>query len=85
MTTTLDISPRQWAGALGVAVLVVTGASVGASLLSFMTVTDPLLMHARDTLVRLTWLDGEANIPAWFSSCLLLLAATPHERHLPAD
>jgi hypothetical protein len=75
MDITLVISPRRWAAVLAVAVLAVVAASTGASLLSLVTLSDPVLMHARDTFVRLTWVDGEANIPAWFSAALLLLSA----------
>ncbi len=75
MDITVDISPRRWAAALGAAVVGVASASVGASLLSFVPLHDPVLMHVRDTFVRLAWVDGEANIPAWFSAALLLVAA----------
>jgi hypothetical protein len=49
--------------------------SLGASVLAFTTVPDPLLSHVKESLVRLAWVDGEANIPSWFSSSLLLVAA----------
>jgi hypothetical protein len=75
MDITIDISPRRWAAALAAAVVGVASASVGASLLSFVPLQDPVLMHLRDTFVRLAWVDGEANIPAWFSASLLLCAA----------
>ncbi len=75
MDITVDISPRRWAAALAAAVLGVASASVGASLLFFVPLQDPVLMHLRDTFVRLAWVDGEANIPAWFSASLLLCAA----------
>ena len=75
MDITVVITPRRWAVALAAAVLAVVAASVGASLLSLVTLADPALMHARDTLIRLTSLDGEANIPAWFSGALLLVSA----------
>jgi hypothetical protein len=72
---TLIISPRRCATALAAAVLVVTTASTGASLLSFMPIGEPGLSHLRDSLVRLTWVDAEANVPAWFSAGLLLCCA----------
>ena len=75
MDITIDISPRRWAAALAAAVVGVGSASVGASLLSFVPLQDPVLMHVRDTFVRLVWVDGEANLPAWFASSLLLGAA----------
>ena len=63
------------ASVLAGVVAAVVAVSVGASVLSFITVADPVLSHVKETLVRLTWVDGEANIPAWFSSSLLLVAA----------
>jgi hypothetical protein len=56
-------------------VLAVSTASIGASLLSFVPLEDPGLVHLRDSVVRLTWVDGEANLPAWFSAALLLCCA----------
>ena len=75
MDITIGVSPSRCARALAVAVAAVVAASICASLLSFLAVADPALSHARDTFVHLTWVDGEANIPAWFSAVLLLLAA----------
>jgi hypothetical protein len=75
MEITLGIRPRRWVAALGLAVVGLGAASIGTSLLSFVRIEDPLLMHVRDTLIRLAWLDGEANIPAWFSGSILLVAA----------
>jgi hypothetical protein len=72
---TLTVSPRRCATALAAAVLIVSTASVGASLLSFVPIADPGLSHLRDSLVRLTWVDAEANVPAWFSAGLLLCCA----------
>ena len=75
MDVTIPVSATRCARALAAAVAVITGASICASVLSFVVIQDPVLSHVRDTFVRLTWLDGEANIPAWFSAALLLLAA----------
>jgi hypothetical protein len=50
--------------------------SLAASFLSFVTVSDPVLNHVKESLVRLMWVDGEANIPSWFSASLLLAAAS---------
>jgi hypothetical protein len=75
MDVTIPVSATRCARALAAAVAMVTGASICASVLSFVVIRDPVLSHVRDTFVRLTWVDGEANIPAWFSAVLLLLAA----------
>lgn len=75
MNVTIRVSPGQWAVALGAAELAVVAASIGASLLSFVTLQDPVLDQIRESFIRLTWVDGEGNIPAWFSASLLLCCA----------
>jgi hypothetical protein len=75
MDIAMPLSPARCARALAAAVACVTAASICASVLSFVVIQDPVLGHVRDTFVRLTWVDGEANIPAWFSGALLLFAA----------
>ncbi|HYF40627.1 MAG TPA: hypothetical protein VD930_13115 [Gemmatimonadales bacterium] len=72
---TLRLSPGWCAALLSFVVGGIVGISLIASFLSFMPVADPLLDHIRQTLVRLSWVDGEANIPSWFSGSLLLTAA----------
>ena len=72
---TISVSPGKCAALLGWIVACVVVLSLAASFLSFVTLTDPLLDHMRESIVRLTWVDGEANIPSWFSASLLLTAA----------
>src|SRR5918998_1980451 len=88
---TIWVSPGRCAALLGWIVAGVTVLSLGASFLSFVTFGTPLLDHMRESIVRLTWVDGEANIPSWFSTCLLLTAAlllatiTAAEGHLGGE
>jgi hypothetical protein len=72
---TISVSPGSCAALLGWMAAGVVVLSLGASFLSFVTFGDPLLDHMRASIVRLTWVDGEANIPSWFSTSLLLTAA----------
>jgi hypothetical protein len=74
MDVTIDVSPRRWAAALSGAVGLAGAASIGASMLSFVAPEDALLRQIRDSYIRLAWVDGEANLPAWLSAALLLLA-----------
>ena len=75
MDIAIHVSAKRCAIALGLVTGLVVALSVGASFLSFVPVHDPLLTHIRETAVRLTWLDEECNIPAWYSASLLLVAA----------
>lgn len=75
MDLVIPISAKRCALTLGLIVGVLVALSVGTSVLSFAPITDPFLGKARDTVVRLLWLDGEANIPTWYSASLLLLCA----------
>lgn len=56
-------------------VLLLVAASVGASYLALVPVASPFLLKVRESVIRLVWLDGECNIPSWFSSCLLFIAS----------
>jgi hypothetical protein len=76
MDTVIPISAKRSAFALTLIVGALVALSVGASALSFAPIHDPLLSKVRDTLVRLFWLDGEANVPTWYSASLLLLCAS---------
>jgi hypothetical protein len=71
----IAVSPGRVAATLGVIVALLFAASLAATFLSFTTIPDPLLNHVRETLVRLIWVDGEANLPSWFSSSMLFLCA----------
>jgi hypothetical protein len=75
MDVTIPFSAKRCAAALGLIVAILVAASIGASLLSFMSVEDPFLREVGESVVRLTWLDGEANIPSWYSASLLLLCS----------
>jgi hypothetical protein len=88
MDIAIPVSAKRCAIALGLTVVMLTAASVGASFLSFVPIDDPFLREVRESAVRLAWVDGEANIPAWFSaalllSCAFLLAAiaSAHRQH----
>jgi hypothetical protein len=76
MHIVIPTSAKRVAVTLSLIVVVLVAMSVGASFLSFAQVDDPLLSKIRDTAVRLLWLDGEANIPTWYSASLLLLCAS---------
>jgi hypothetical protein len=75
MDVTIKVSPRRCAGALFGIVAVLGAASLCASLLSLVAPEDPLLRQAQNSFVRLAWVDGEANVPAWFSATLLQLCS----------
>jgi hypothetical protein len=75
MDVVIPISPKRWTVALGTVVAVLVIASVAASFLSLVPIHNHLLRKIGDTIVRLTWVDGESNIPTWFSASLLLLCA----------
>jgi hypothetical protein len=75
MDLSIPVSARRCAAALGVIVGLLIAASLGATLLSFVDIEQPFLREMKESLVRLTWVDEEANLPAWFSASLLLLCA----------
>ena len=75
MDVVSPLSARRCAAALGVVALVLVAASVVASLLSQVSVQDPFLREVTQSLVRLAWVDGEGNIPAWYSASLFLLGS----------
>jgi hypothetical protein len=76
MSLTIQVSAKRCALVLSLVVLVLVVASLGASYLALVPVTHPLLLKVRESVIRLVWLDGECNIPSWFSSCLLLVASS---------
>lgn len=76
MDTVIALSARRSAFTLTLILGVLVVLSVAASALSFAPIHDPLLSKVRDTWVRLFWLDGEANVPTWYSASLLLLCAS---------
>jgi hypothetical protein len=71
----ISVSAKKCTAVLGLIVLALVAASVGATFLSFLSINDPVLLQVRRSLVRLTWADGEGNIPAWYSASLLLMCA----------
>ena len=79
----IPVSAKRCAITLGVVVAVLVAASLGATSLSFIAIEDPLLHQVRKSLVQLALVDGEGNLPAWYSAsllllCSLLLAAITH-------
>jgi len=75
MEVAISVSAKRCAAALGLVVVILIAASLGATLLSFVTLHDPVLSKVRDSVVRLIWVDEEGNIPAWYSASLLLLCS----------
>jgi hypothetical protein len=75
MEAAVPISARRCAVILGLGVALLVAASLGVSLLSFVVLDDPSLSKARDSVVRLLWIDEEGNIPAWYSASLLLVSS----------
>jgi hypothetical protein len=75
MDVAIPVSAKRCAAVLGTITLLLVAASIGASVLSFATIHDPFLSQVRESLVRLAWVDGEANIPTWYSTSLLLVCA----------
>jgi hypothetical protein len=75
MDLEISVSARRCALILALVVALMIVASVTASFLSFAQISDPFLREVRESVVRLVWVDGEANIPAWYSAGLLLLCA----------
>ncbi|HEX6432988.1 MAG TPA: hypothetical protein VFZ87_02040 [Gemmatimonadales bacterium] len=71
----MTVSSRTCVALLGSLVALVIVVSLGASLLSHTTFADPVLNHAKESFVRLAWVDGEGNIPSWFSTSLLFVVA----------
>lgn len=74
-TTMVDLSPQKVTRLLIVVMLNLVLASIVGNFLNYISIEHYLLREARDSFVRLFSLDGEANIPAWYSSSLLLLAS----------
>jgi hypothetical protein len=76
MEINISVAPRSVAVLLTAIILLLMVASVSASLLNYQVATDnPLLVEVIESLTRLWFLDYEANIPTWFSSSILLMAA----------
>lgn len=80
MDVSIPVSAKRCAAVLSLIVAVVVITSLGAGLLSFVPIRDPFLNEVKESVVRLAWVDGEGNIPAWYSAsllifCSLLLAA----------
>ena len=74
LNTAIPVSAKRCAFALALGVAVLIAASTGASLLSLVDVRDPFLREVRESVVRLAWVDGEGNIPTWYSAALLLIS-----------
>lgn len=75
MDVVITVSAKRVAAALGFAVLVLIAASLGTTWLSFIRIDDPFMGQVRGSAIRLAWVDGEGNIPAWYSASLLLLCS----------
>jgi hypothetical protein len=75
MDLAIQVPAKRCALALSLIVLLLVAASLGASYLALVPVANPFLLKARESVIRLVWLDGECNIPSWFSSCLLFIAS----------
>jgi hypothetical protein len=75
MDVAIPVSAKRCALALGLIVVALVAASLGATLLSFQAIDDPFLREVRESVTRLVWLDEEGNIPAWYSASLFLLCS----------
>lgn len=75
MDVAIPVSAKRCAAVLGAIVAALVAASLGTTFLSFIPIANPFLTEVQESVVRLAWVDGEANIPAWYSSSLLLLCA----------
>jgi hypothetical protein len=75
MDVAISVSARRCALGLALIVVLIIVASLGASFLSFAQISDPFIREVRESIVRLLWVDGEGNIPAWYSAVLLFLCA----------
>lgn len=75
MDVAIPVSAKRCAAALGLIVAALVVASLGATFLSFVPIANPFLHQVKESVVRLAWVDGEANIPAWYSASLLLLCS----------
>jgi len=73
MDLAISLSAKRCAMSLVIIMGLMILASLGASLLSFAQIEEPFLREVQESVVRLTWVDGEGNIPAWYSAVLLLL------------
>ena len=90
MDLAISVSAGRCARGLALIIALIIVASVGASFLSFIQISDPFLREVRESIVRLLWVDGEGNVPAWYSAvllflCALLLAAITLAQHHQAD
>jgi hypothetical protein len=75
MDVAISVSAKRCAVALGVVVALLVVTSIAASFLSFMPIENSLGREATESFVRLAWVDGEGNIPTWYSSSILLLCS----------
>lgn len=75
MDVAIPVSAKRCAAALGLVMAVLMATSIGASYLAFVPIENAFLREARESVVRLAWVDGEGNIPAWYSASLLLLCS----------
>jgi len=88
MDVAIPVSATKFAAALSLITALLVAASLGASYLSFVPIEGHFLREARESIVRLLWVDGEGNIPTWYSASLLLtcsvllaVIATAHRQH----
>ncbi len=75
MDVVIPVSAKRCAAILILIAMLLVAASLGASFLSFVPVHDSFLSEVKESVVRLAWLDGEGNIPSWYSASLLLLCS----------
>jgi hypothetical protein len=75
MDVPIPVSAKRCAAVLGLIVAVMVVASLGASLLASVPGQDPFLKEVKESVLRLTSVDGEGNIPAWYSASLLIFCA----------
>lgn len=75
MDVSIPVSAKRCAFVLSFIVLALVTASLGATWLSFQAVEDAFLAKVSVSIARLTWVDEEGNIPAWYSASLLLLCS----------
>ena len=75
MKNQILISPKKLSQILIVVIMVLIIASVIVSYWEKMSYDNNFLLEMQESYIRLFNINGEANIPAWFSSCILLLSS----------
>ena len=75
MDAAVAVSAKRCAVVLGLGVAVLVAGSLGATFLALGAGVDPFPPEVKESVIRLAWVDGEGNIPAWYSASLLLLCS----------